>query len=377
MELIVALILIASSTITFLIILLKNMGKSKSNSNNKKYVQPPNYYNYKQSETTSSEPKKPTENNQIPKNFPLPTNKTKSYNFIAIDFETANENRLSACAIGMAFIENGTYAGKGFAYIKPPESQVFKTGFTALHRITYDMVKNGDDFLKIWQEDLKREINNKVITFHNASMDLSILKQCFEYYKITDYRIFYFDTMQIAKAKGLPGKLSDLCSYYNISFKNNHDAVADAIACAEVALKFIENGINIELYKSVLTDKKAEYEEPEFNQDDILQFKAKTLKGDILKKDLSNADPENIFYDKKIVFTGNLKQFDRKELAETIRSMGADINTAISKKTDFVIVGNNPGPAKMEMIKKHNDSGANIRIINENELIEILNKKGK
>lgn len=92
------------------------------------------------------------------------------------------------------------------------------------------------------------------------------------------------------------------------------------------------------------------------------------LSGDILEQDLSEADPSDFFYDKKVVFTGKLSTYDREDLALLLKQRGADINTTISKKTDIVIIGDNPGPTKMEKIGKLLAAGENIVVIYEDDL---------
>jgi DNA polymerase-3 subunit epsilon len=96
------------------------------------------------------------------------------------------------------------------------------------------------------------------------------------------------------------------------------------------------------------------------------------LRGNVLSKDLTHANPDNPFYNKKVVFTGTLDGMSREDAAQKIRIMGADINTAISKRTNFVVMGKNAGPAKMEKIELLNNSGANIVILREHEFINMI-----
>lgn len=54
-------------------------------------------------------------------------------------------------------------------------------------------------------------------------------------------------------------------------------------------------------------------------------------------------DAQSPFAGKTIVLTGSLEHFDRKTLTETLEALGANITHSVSKKTDLVIVGENPG----------------------------------
>ena len=46
---------------------------------------------------------------------------------------------------------------------------------------------------------------------------------------------------------------------------------------------------------------------------------------------------------KTFVLTGELKSFTRDEAKDIIRKAGGDISSSVSKKTDFVLAGENPG----------------------------------
>lgn len=103
---------------------------------------------------------------------------------------------------------------------------------------------------------------------------------------------------------------------------------------------------------------------------------AATLKHNHIDK--ANLDPNpkakkgHYFYGKKIVFTGVIDNMSRNYAAKRLADVGADINTAISQKTDFVIVGAKPGPRKMEKIAEMQANGHHIVILDEDEFLEKL-----
>lgn len=81
-----------------------------------------------------------------------------------------------------------------------------------------------------------------------------------------------------------------------------------------------------------------------------------------------NADCEhkdNIFYNKKVVFTGDLERWDRPTAASMLQALGADVNTSISKKTNIVIVGTGAGPVKLIKIIDLIADGIQITLMNE------------
>lgn len=98
------------------------------------------------------------------------------------------------------------------------------------------------------------------------------------------------------------------------------------------------------------------------------------LAGDVLVQDLEDADPNNPFYDKKVVFTGVLENISRNDAAQKVQALGADINNSISKSTNIVIVGKDAGPSKLKKIADYNETGAKIQIVNEMEFLQMIKK---
>ena len=67
--------------------------------------------------------------------------------FVAIDFETADRYRDSACALAMVRVESGTIVKTEHRLIKPPR-EYFE--FTYIHNITWDMVVSEPGFHELW-----------------------------------------------------------------------------------------------------------------------------------------------------------------------------------------------------------------------------------
>ena len=77
----------------------------------------------------------------------------------------------------------------------------------------------------------------------------------------------------------------------------------------------------------------------------------------------------NTLEGKSFVVSGVFNAFSRDELKELIESNGGKNVSAISNKTDYVVAGENMGPAKL---KKATDLG--IAILSEDEFIQLINK---
>lgn len=52
---------------------------------------------------------------------------------------------------------------------------------------------------------------------------------------------------------------------------------------------------------------------------------------------------ESIFTDKTVVITGTIEGYSRNEIKDMVEKMGGKVTSSVSKKTDYVIVGENPG----------------------------------
>jgi DNA polymerase-3 subunit epsilon len=90
-----------------------------------------------------------------------------------------------------------------------------------------------------------------------------------------------------------------------------------------------------------------------------------------LKKDLSCANPNNPFYNKKVVITG-VFDVERENLATKLKSLGADLDTAISKRTNFVFIGREAGPSKLAKLQSLIENGYNIRQLGQQEVTQIM-----
>ena len=77
---------------------------------------------------------------------------------------------------------------------------------------------------------------------------------------------------------------------------------------------------------------------------------------------------QSIFTNKNIVLTGSLEKGSRTKILNILQELGGHINNTITKKTELLIVGSNPG-SKLDKAKKNN-----ILIMNEDELISELDR---
>lgn len=77
---------------------------------------------------------------------------------------------------------------------------------------------------------------------------------------------------------------------------------------------------------------------------------------------------DNPFMGKTVVATGSLKNYSRTEIKETLEKLGANVAGSVSKKTDYVIAGENAGSKYDKAVK------LGVTIISEDEFEEMVKK---
>lgn len=162
--------------------------------------------------------------------------------FAAIDFETANSNRESVCSVGIAIVRDGEIAEQIYRLIRPTPN--FYT-LTWVHGLTRGNTNSAPNFPEVWAE-IAPKINGLPLVAHNASFEESCLRRVFEVYGM-DYPDYEFHCTYRSSKKyfaAIPEQmrpqrttLDNLSEFFNIDLNNHHNAIADALACAKIALK--------------------------------------------------------------------------------------------------------------------------------------------
>lgn len=155
-------------------------------------------------------------------------------NFIAIDFETANPKRVSACAVGYAKISDCNIVESDGHLIKPVGGHApFQS---KIHGITEEHTREKPDFSELLPQI--RDIFDYPLVAHSL-FDKQVLTALSDHFGL-GLRFDYIDSCALAKSK-LPSlcdcKLKTLVSHFGLPLFKHHDAKEDAIACARVFLR--------------------------------------------------------------------------------------------------------------------------------------------
>lgn len=161
--------------------------------------------------------------------------------FLAFDFETANHNKSSICALGIVIMENGKIACEKHYYINPEEE--FEIFNIRIHKITEDIVKDAPTFPEVWEE-VKPLFSKYPLVAHNLkSADMAMLKTACRKYDIPlpKFKELY-DTMVIARdnLNLKDNKLKTLSNFFHIDLKTHHDPLCDARATALIMQTFLD-----------------------------------------------------------------------------------------------------------------------------------------
>ncbi|TZF81765.1 exonuclease [Pedobacter sp. BS3] len=154
--------------------------------------------------------------------------------FTAIDFETAHGKRWSICQIGLVRVKNGIITQKLSGLIQPPDNY-YRDKFSNIHGITSEQTADAQAFDEIW-EQIGVFIRFQHIVAHNGfAFNFPCLRQTLKYYNLAFFPFVGHCTHRI-----FGNDLASLCKQYNIPF-NHHDALSNAMACAELFLIHLKN----------------------------------------------------------------------------------------------------------------------------------------
>ena len=162
---------------------------------------------------------------------------------IALDFETADRGPDSACALALVAIENGAISDRKSFLIRPPRDRF---EFTYIHNITWADVREEPIFAARVPEIENFIRDSSFLVAHNAAFDRRVLYNCYSVSGKSHPEVPFSCTVRLARTAWdlRPTKLPDVCGHLGIEL-NHHDAMSDALACAQIAIAAQEAGVPI------------------------------------------------------------------------------------------------------------------------------------
>lgn len=315
--------------------------------------------------------------------------------FIAIDFEIANSHFSSACSLGMVFVENNRIVEEKYFLIQPPNLEVDKE-FTKVHGLTVEDLKDAPLFDAVWEE-VQGYFTASLIVAHNAQFDLSVLKNCLDYYSLEMPTFEYVCSIPIStracRGEGVGNSLKARIEHFGITLDQHHHALADARACAELVLKCITlkkrksirsycstfSTIPVREFSELKPQTSFYKKQSNFKRNVKKEFKPKVAISDIIPAQ-SEFDMTHPLFEKNLVFTGDLSTVDRAVAMQRAVDKGAIIKSGVSGKTDYLVVGKQDATIvgadgisskerkAHELMKKD----GKIKIVQEDEFLRLL-----
>lgn len=291
--------------------------------------------------------------------------------FVAIDFETANSYRGSACALGVVEYKNNQKVREWHWYIKP-KSLKFDYFNSQLHGITIDDVIDKPEFDEIYNSELKEILEGKLVIAHFANFDLSVLRLLIKDYNLEHPNFKCICTYEYSR-RAIKNLLSyglfQLTSKFNIQLEH-HNPLSDANACASLFILF--NSENNIASKEALFD--AFFLKPYLVNTSGFHGKNLLSEGEI------SINTESPFYQKEVVFTGKIELMSRVEAQQLIQNIGGIAGKGVTLKTSFLVIGGYDSikygfdfkSTKILKAEKYIENGQQIEILNEDEFMRML-----
>lgn len=216
-------------------------------------------------------------------------------------------------------------------------------------------------------------IKDSLLVGHNVNFDINFLYDNFENCINKSLSNNFVDTMRISRTlhpEDSHHRLSDLLSRYSIVPSTSHRALADCESTHAILLALANEA-------SVLYGSKESF------LDAIKQkqySKQRGLRASDIHADSSLFEETHPLYQKVCVFTGTLEKMLRREAMQIVANLGGINGDSVTKKTNYLILGNNDycksikdgKSSKQKKAEKLKLEGLDIEIIPENVFYDMI-----
>lgn len=288
--------------------------------------------------------------------------------FTAIDFETANAARASACAVGLARVRDGRIvASRSQLLCPPPGHDAFHERNVGIHGITPDAVVGAPTWADFLPE-LMDFIGADALVAHNAVFDRSVFQQSCSVVDVDWPPNHWFDTLALSRAQlTLASYRLDVVSrYLELPEFDHHEAEADAQQAALLAI-----ALNNKTGTGSMADLHA--------QCGAAVMHAARGGGEGEPAGFDALTEKEALAGENVVFTGALTTLKRAEAKELVESAGARVQSGVTKTTTIVVAGDfdpatlRPGASlshKLEKAREYAEQGQPLEILTESDLLE-------
>ncbi len=161
--------------------------------------------------------------------------------FAAIDFETANGYSSSVCSVGVVIVREGKIVEKIYKLIHPAPNY-YSPKNIQVHGLTRNDTDDADYFPEVWAEIVPK-IEGLPLVAHFSRFDEGCLKAAHARYEMPYPQYKFYCTCTASRrvfGRSLPNhRLPTVAARCGYDLKTHHHAMADAEACAAIALAIL------------------------------------------------------------------------------------------------------------------------------------------
>ncbi|MFJ2783768.1 MULTISPECIES: exonuclease domain-containing protein [unclassified Streptomyces] len=302
--------------------------------------------------------------------------------WVAIDFETANEHRGSACSVGMTAVDGQAVTGTWSTLIQPPPALGrFDPYNVRVHGIQATDVVAAPGWKAALAEILSFA-DGRPLVAHNAGFDFGVIRAACDTEGIAWPELRYTCSQVVARrtwkllSYGLPYCM-DAAGH---AFTDHHQAGVDSRASAEIMLSAMREAGTTTL-DELLDKHRIRWGSMTADR----QWHGSRYRGesrrDLLPVPSANpaADPEGALYGLTVCLTGTLTSMKRTDAFDRLAEAGAQPVKTVTRKTDILVSATQtqlkPGDTLSGKLKEARallDAGWPIEVVDEDEFLRRL-----
>lgn len=290
--------------------------------------------------------------------------------FTIIDLETTGLDPTfdEIIEVGAIRVRNGDVTDTFSSLVKPEkEVDAFITEITG---ITNEMLADAPSISEIFPDFLSF-VSNDIIVGHNVNFDINFVYDTNSKLYNQYFSNSFTDTLRLSR-RLLPElehhRLKDLINHFEIDIERQHRSLDDCKATLECYNKL--KSLAVEKYDTL----------DNFYIENKSKCK-KRLDLSHIKTAVTEFDEDNPFFEKVCVFTGVLEKMKRSDAAQLVVDLGGICGNSVTKKTNYLILGNNDycptirdgKSTKQKKAEELKLKGNDIEIISENTFYDMLN----
>lgn len=270
--------------------------------------------------------------------------------YVTIDFETANPQRASACAVGVVRVDHGRVT-RSWSTLIDPETD-FAPMNIAVHGIRPEDVVGAPTFPEVAAEILIMAEDTEALVAHNAAFDVQVLGRSAERYGLELPPISFACTRVMARhwwpglpTYGLGYLVHQLELLDRIGEGSHHEALWDAKACQALVALGLQTAGAATLLDALGTARVRPGTLTAGGGYRGCVSRGGRGGGNFVPSALQprpDAEPsaDHPLFGVTVCFTGNMDHLTRRDAAQLVVDAGGEVVNNMSRRVNLLVVGN-------------------------------------